>query len=62
MRGHNKAQQVMNIRPRFPLSVRKLSIGRQVMFRTKRLREHYDVCQVSLEIRELINQHSKDLT
>ena len=37
---------------------RKLSIGRQAMFQSKRLIEHCDVCQVSLESRQLINQPS----
>ena len=36
---------------KYPHFWRKLSIGRQVMFELRRLIEHHDACQVSLEIR-----------
>ena len=36
---------------KYPHFWSKLSIGRQVMFELRRLIEHREVCQVSLEIR-----------
>ena len=61
MREHNRAlrdKYQNTFSPKYPHFWRKLLIGRQVMFEL-RLLEHCDVCQVSLEMRQLlINQHS----
>ena len=61
MREHNRAlcDECQNtFSPKYPHFWRKLSSGIQVMFELRRLIEHCDVCQVSLEIEQLINQHS----
>ena len=62
MRGHNRALQVMNVRTRFRPKVsaflEKTFNWKTVMFESKRLTEHCDLCQVSLKIRQLNNQHS----
>ena len=63
MRGHIRAPQVINFRSCFPLGIRTAFLERTFNWKTsavesKRLIEHSDVCQVSLEIRQLINKHS----
>ena len=61
MREHKRAlrdEYQNTFSTKYPLFWRKLSIGRQVTFKLRRLIGHCDVRQVSLEIRQLINQHS----
>ena len=61
MREHNRVlpDQYQNMfSPKYPHFWRKLLIGRQVIFELRRRIEHCNVCQVSLEIRQLINEHS----
>ena len=63
MCGHNRAPQMMNFITRFPLGIGTAFLEKTFNWKTsavesKRLIEHSDVCQVSLKIRELINNHS----
>ena len=58
---HRETSRPTNYQNKFSLkylpSWGKLLIGRQVMFELRRLLEQGDLCQVLLELRQLIDRH-----